>query len=265
MTAGPGQPPGFGTPSGSQPGFSPPPASPAPPPQESAPSPGHATQPQPSAPAPAQWAPPAPGTVVVAPPPKGRAARPARRSRTRLVATALAGALVLVGILSALPLMPVGQAPLPNAASTPGQLETVAPSAQPGPTSTATTGGALGAPIGFQTGFGRGEVTVHSAVWTDTGEMAPPAGKRYLILDVTITCTSGEVPVDALLFLAVARDVRELPAFGPALESPLGGQVLTNGESARGQLGYSLAPGELSISLLDAELRPVAELRIPAP
>ncbi len=67
------------------------------------------------------------------------------------------------------------------------------------------------------------------------------------------------------MFLAVAGEERELPGFGPALSDPLGGQVLRPGRTARGQVGYALAPGAVTVQVLDANLTPVAEIRIPAP
>ncbi|MCC6496862.1 MAG: hypothetical protein IT193_11480 [Propionibacteriaceae bacterium] len=260
MTAGP-QPEGIGTPSGGQPGFSPPSAGPVPP---AAAPPASAPQ---QADASGQWAPPDPKSLVVTPP-KGRPARPTRRPRGRVVAATLAGAMVLVGILSALPLMPAVQGPQQPAASpvaTPAPIETVSPTVAPRPTTTATTGGDLGTAVAFRTGRGSGTVTVSSAVWTDSGEMAPEAGSRYLIVDVAVACTGGELPVDALLLLAVSGEAGELPGFGPALTSPLAGQLLEAGETATGQVGYSLPPGEVTLQLLDSELRPVAAIRIPAP
>lgn len=262
MTAGPGQPEGIGTPSGGQPGFSPPSAGRVPP----APAPPPSAPRQPAA-APGQWAPPDPTSLIVTPP-KGRPGRPARRSRGRVVAATLAGSMVLVGILSALPLMPAIQGPQQPAATpaaTPAGIETVSPTVAPRPTTTATTGGDLGTAVSFRTGRGSGTVTVRSAVWTDTGEMAPEAGSRYLIVDVAVACTDGELPVDALLLLAVSGEAGELPGFGPELTSPLAGQLLGAGETATGQVGYSLAPGEVTLQLLDSELRPVAAIRIPAP
>ncbi len=95
----------------------------------------------------------------------------------------------------------------------------------------------------FATDGGSGTVTVSRAVWSDSGEMAPPQGQRYLSLDVTVTATSGEVPVDAILFLAETSDGPTLPGFGPDLDRPLGGRLLRAGQEVSGQLGYVLAPG----------------------
>jgi hypothetical protein len=173
--------------------------------------------------------------------------------------------LVLIGILGALPLVPSTAPTRPQSPSTPAVLDTVTPSAAPGSASTATSGGDLGRQVTFATGSGKGTVTVRSAVWTDSGEMAPEPGRRYLVLDVTISCTGGTVGVDALMFRASTPGDRELPAFGPALSDPLGGQVLTSGATARGQVGYALAPAAVTVQVLDTNLAPVAEIRIPAP
>jgi hypothetical protein len=173
--------------------------------------------------------------------------------------------LVLIGILGALPLVPSTAPTLPQSSATPAVLDTVTPSAAPGSASTATNGGDLGRQVTFSTGAGKATVTVRSAVWTDSGEMAPEPGRRYLVLDVTISCTGGTVGVDALMFRATTTTDRELPAFGPALSDPLGGQVLKSGATARGQVGYALAPGAVTVEVLDTNLTPVAEIRIPAP
>lgn len=269
MSATPDQPQGFGTPSGGQPGFAPPPSGPAAasptanPPQ---PSPSGTHQPQPVQPAgvPHHWAAPDP-RLVVAPPPSGRGPRHARRSRVRWVAALVAAGLVLIGILSALPLLPAVAPTQQQSSTTPAAVDTVTPSARPGSASTATSGGDLGAPVAFAAGAGKGTVLVRRAVWTDTGEMAPEQGRRYLVLDVTVSCTDGTLPVDALMFLATTAGGRELPGFGPALSDPLGGQVLKAGATARGQVGYALAPGAVTVQVLDTNLTAVAEIRIPAP
>lgn len=256
MSATPDQPQGFGTPSGGQPGFAPPPPGVGQP----------APQPLPSAPptAPQQW--PAPDQrLLVAPPPSGRGPRHAPRGRVRVVAALLATALVLTALLSALPLLPAAAPTQPQASSTPAAVGTVTPSARPESATTADSGGDLGRPVAFATGPGKGTVTVRSAVWTDAGEMAPEPGRRYLVLAVDVSCTEGTVAVGALMFLAVAGEERELPGFGPSLSDPLGGRVLEAGTSARGQVGYALVPGDVTVQVLDANLTPVAEIRIPAP
>ena len=216
-------------------------------------------------PAPPQqpWAAPDPRLVVAAPP-SGRRQRTATRPRGRVVAAALAAALVLVGILSALPLLP-GAPVQPQQAASPLPVVTATPSAVPANASTASTGGDLGAAIAFRTGSVSGTVTVHSAIWTDAGEMVTEPGRRYLVLDVTVDCRTGPLPVEALMFVAVTPEGQELPGFGPSLATPLGGRVLEAGESAHGQVGYSLVPGGVTISFLDATLESVAEIRIPAP
>ncbi|MGV8909760.1 MAG: hypothetical protein ACOH1Y_12325 [Propionicimonas sp.] len=183
-----------------------------------------------------------------------------------MVAAVLAAALVLIGFLSALPLLSTSpQEPLPSATPVPAPIITTTPSTRPGTTSTSRAGGDLRATIAFRSSGGRGTVTITSAVWTDTGEMTPESGHRYLVLDVTVHCTRGNLPVDALMFVAQDSQEQVLPGFGPALTAPLGGQVLGAGESVRGQLGYAVIAGGVTLRLLDPSLEPVAAVRIPAP
>lgn len=197
-------------------------------------------------------------------PPTGRGPRRSQRPRFRLVAVSLAITLVLVAALGTLPLL--APAPVtPQASATPVPLVTETPSTRPANASTATSGGDLGKPVAFRSALGSGSVTVTSAVWTDAGDMAAPSGQRYLIVDVTVACSQGAVPVDPLMFLAVTSDDKVLPAFGPTLTTPLGGQVVKAGRTARGQVGYVLVPGTVTLDVLDPDLRPVAEIRIPAP
>lgn len=177
----------------------------------------------------------------------------------------LAGSLVLVGILSALPMLPStpsGQVPQPG--STPA-IVTASPSTLPGTGSTAAGGGDLGRPVAFETARGAGTLTVHSAVWTDSGEFPPMAGERYLVLEVSVSATAGELPIDALLFLAEGAAGPVLPGFGPELDQPLGGRLLAAGEQARGQLGFSLPAGAVTLHLLDEQLLAVASIAVPGP
>ena len=147
MPATSGQPEGFGTPSGGQPGFTPP-----------APGP---TVPRPAVPGPRVWSVTKP-PLVVAPPPSGRGPHHARRARLRWVAALLAAGLVLIGIFSALPLVPSTGPAQQQSSATPAAVDTVTPSTAPGSASTATSGGDLGRQVTFATGAGKGTVTVRS-------------------------------------------------------------------------------------------------------
>lgn len=252
MTSAPGKSQGLGTPSSDQPGFAPPsePIVPA------GPAPEMPTQ---------AWSAPPPEARVPTPP-SGRAPQRSRRTRTAAVAAVLAGALLLIGILSALPLLSsptVDPGPAPT--STPTVIVTVTPSAQPSDAATPASGGDVGRPMDFRTGQGAGTVTVHSAVWTDAGDIVPLPGERYLVLDIGVECTDGVLGVDALLFLANGPAGPVLPGFGPALDHPLGGLTLQPGDRVRGQLGYSLPAGPVQLELLDEQLRPVARIEVPGP
>lgn len=261
-----GGPQGLGTPSGDQPGFTPPSAPagvPVPPGPPAAPPTGQSGDA-----AQRPWAPPVPDTRFTTPP-TGRGPAPARRTRVRVVAAVLAAALVVTGFAILFTPRPTVA---PSSATSPGQpsepvpsVVTVTPSAQPTDATTATSGGSLGEAVDFDSGAGAGTITVHTAVWSDAGEMAAPSGQRYLTLDVTVAARTGEVPVEAILFLAETADGPVLPGFGPQLKQPLGGRLLRSGDQARGQLGYVLEPGPVTVLVLDEQLRQLAELQIPAP
>lgn len=253
MAPEPEPPQGLGTPSSGQPGFAPPDL-----PLSRTVEPGRDT--------PAQaWSAPLPAARV-ATPPSGRGPHRSRRTRTAVVAAVLAGALLLIGILSALPLLSSPTVvPGPEPSTTPTVIVTVSPSPQPSDATTSTSGGDIGRPVDFRTGDGAGIVTVHSAVWTDAGDIVPLPGERYLVLDVSVEGTDGAIGVDALLFLADGSGGPVLPGFGPALNHPLGGQVLQPGDRVRGQIGYSLPAGPVQLELLDEQLRPVARIEVPGP
>ena len=258
---------GLGTPTDGQPAFDPPsPGSPAPEPVDGVPS--------------RAWAAPLPGTGHPAPPvgqypapPHGRGPTPVRRTRVRVIAAVLAVALAVTALAVVFSPRPaVAPVATPTATSTAtstarrsASVVTVTPSAQPTTASTTTSGGSLGTAVPFATDGGSGTVTVSRAVWSDSGEMAPPQGQRYLSLDVTVTATSGEVPVDAILFLAETSDGPTLPGFGPDLDRPLGGRLLRAGQEVSGQLGYVLTPGPVRVHVVDETLQAVAEIEIPAP
>lgn len=253
---------GIGTPGSGQPSFAPPAAPaagmPATPPFPQAP--GQPVPPPPAA-TPGTWAAPHPDSLV-APPPSGRRPPRPRRSRRVAVAAVLAGSLLLIGVLSVLPLLP-GQAPAPRTTAPPA-LVTATPSPVPTAASTAT-GAGVGTAVAFTGADGSGTLTLTRAVWTDAGELAAPAGQRYLVLDVTISCTGGRVAVTPPSLLVTSGDTGTLPAFGPSLERPLAGVELSPGGQVSGQVGYALAPGAVRLHLLDAALRRLATVEVPAP
>lgn len=282
MAAPPGEPQGLGTPSGDQPGFSAPTGTEPPvlagQPSQPAWAADGRTYPQgpPDAYPPGQpqgasgpsWPAPDPGTRL-APPPSGwqaKTARGTRVTRTRLIVALLIGALALTGLLSALPLW-AKPSPIPTPeVLAPPSVVTASPKAMPSDATTATSGGGIATSINFRNSLGDGAVTVRSAVWSSAGEMPPPEGERYLVLDVTLTCGGGRLPVDALFFVATGVDQNaELPAFGPKLANPLGGELLKAGQNVQGQVGFSLVPGPVTVSLLNEELQPIAKVEIPGP
>lgn len=247
MSPDPTPPPGPGTPTSGRPEFVAPPGAPVPP-----------------GPVPPAFMAPDPATRVPAAP-VGRQHAGPRRGRRAGVAVVLAGGLLLIGILSALPLVPTS-VPSPGPATEPSpDVVTISPAPASAAARTLTSGGDLGRPVAFQSASGAGTLAVGRATWTDAGEAAPPAGRRYLVLDVTIDCTAGEVPVGPVLLLVTGGDAAEFPGFGPVLEHPLAGRALVAGEHETGQVGYAVPAGAVQLHLLDEQLRRLASVEVPAP
>ncbi|MGC3994362.1 MAG: hypothetical protein QM779_09690 [Propionicimonas sp.] len=182
------------------------------------------------------------------------------------MASVLAASLLMIGILSALPVLPATN-PSASASASRGPMEvvTVTPSAPASAAAVDVTGGDVGTGIDFSAPTGTGTLTVTRATWTDSGEVAAPEGSRYLVLEVTVACTHGSVPVDPILLPATVAAGSVLPGFGPSLDAPLGGRQLTAGQHVKGQVGYVLVPGSVELHVLDESLRSLAVVRIPAP
>ncbi len=214
---------------------------------------------------PVAWLPPEPAAVLASPP-AGRPPRPPRRprsGRTALVAVIVAAGLLSLGILSALPLLPRASGPAPSSTAAP-VVVTAAPSTAAG-ADRVLAGGDLGRTVGFTGRDGSGTITVTSATWTDTGAAPPTQDRRYLVLEVVVTCTGGSLPVDPLLLLAASGDQTRVPGFGPDLAQPLAGQLLAAGARVQGQVGYELEPGPVQVHLLDEQLLRLATVELPAP
>jgi hypothetical protein len=221
--------------------------------------------------APPLWVAPSEPASFVPAPPTGRGPQRKRSTRVRLIAGGLAAALVLTAVASVLPLLSRGVAPSPTAGAQatasgePSRLVTVSPTPQPAD-GVDVTGPDIARGAAFSTADGSGEVTITRATWTSAGELAPPEGERYLVLDVTVTREAGSVPIGAMAFRAESADgLGVAPGFGPKLDRPLGGGTLIDANPVSGQVGFVLPPGETRIELLDAGLLPVATLQVPGP
>ena len=241
-------------------GWAPPPASgPADPPQQ-----GFAPLGQQGWPPPGQPPPyPAPQQAWAAQP------QPNRPRRRRWPLAAAVALLVLVLGGGALFVPSVLDRPAAPTAATPTStalpLVTVTPTAQPSAQTTLTSGGDLGSAIPFTVTAGTGSLTVTRATWTHAGQMAPPDGDLYLILDVTVACARGKLDVSSLS-LRTTADPAAQTGFGAELPDGFPGVRLTAGQQQAGQIGFVLAPGEVTVALVDpATLKPVATRVVPGP
>jgi hypothetical protein len=165
-------------------------------------------------------------------------------------------------LLTTTPTATPTQAPQPSATA----LVTVTPQPQPQPTEQVAlnTGGSLGTPLNFHTPSGAGRLNVKSATWTQGGQLAPPSGSQYLVVDVEVDCSKGRLSLSTLNFIA-GTEAANGSAFGAKLSNQLSGVELATGERINGQIGFVLPAGQTTLSLVDQNLDPVAKAVIPAP
>lgn len=113
---------------------------------------------------------------------------------------------------------------------------------------------------------GTATVTATAATWTPEGDLAPEDGTSYLIVDVEVVGTSGEVAVGGVFTVAVASDgSRHSVAYGPVLIPALASVRLAAGESTAGQVGYQLPPGAATIEFQDPDGTLLGSVDIPGP
>jgi hypothetical protein len=179
-----------------------------------------------------------------------------------LVAMVATGALVVPSLLGRPAATPSVQ---PSASTTALPVVTVSPATQPPAQTVLSTGGELATPATFTSSTGAGTLTITRATWTHAGRMAPPVGKAYLIVEVSVECTGGELDVSSLS-LRTTSDPGGQSAFGADLSDQFPGVRLSAGKKQSGQVGFVLAEGQVTVALLDpATLEPVATRVVPGP
>lgn len=221
---------------------------------------------------PPQWAPPPLGgpaptwSVPIAAPPQQPAPPPRRRRAAIVVVAALIVASMAAAALWITPrlMAPVtGATPAPGTSSQP-RVVTVTPAPQPTANTVLTSGGDVGRRISFRTAAGAGTVTLTQATWSQAGLMAPPPGRHYLVVAVTITCESGTVAVNSLSLVA-GTDPIVGTAFGPSVTDPLPGVTLTPGQKASGEVGFVIPADATAVSFLADNRHTAATIEVPGP
>ena len=120
------------------------------------------------------------------------------------------------------------------------------------------------ASVTTESGGGSATVVMEAATWTNRGDMDPRPGLAYLIVDLAFTGTGGDVPVGSLFVQAEdSEGGSHLMTYGPSVDEPLASRLLPEGGQQRGQVGFELPPGPVTVRILDAALRPVATLAVP--
>ena len=88
----------------------------------------------------------------------------------------------------------------------------------------------------------------------------------YLIVDVEITGTSGELEVGGMFTVAVAADgSRHSISYGPELAPALPSVRLGDGEEVAGQVGFQVPVGETRIEFQDPGGTVLGSITVPGP
>lgn len=230
-----------------------------PPPQQGYPPQGYAQQaPQQGYPqqAPQPWY-PAPGYQGGFPPPQSAGPAPRRPISPWLKFGLPAVALVLVAAvlffsLGGGRLLGWGGQPTPTPPTS-------------GPTVSTTANGQPNQAVTFATSTGSGTLTVTGTRWETSGTAAPAAGNAFLIVDLTVAVTQGQVST-GWMYARVLEENGTVHVFsvGPKVDSVWHSAVTASGQSSKGQLGFELPRSACTFQLLDDALRPVASIAIPA-
>ena len=196
---------------------------------------------------------PAPGPMPLPLPPPGHPTgpppAPAPRRPAWLMVAIVVGVLAVIGVAAAL----VAQQwnPVPPGIDSP---------------TVEVTGGDVGTPVELTGPAGSGRATGVRAQWTSEGEVAPVPGTSYLIIDVQLEGTAGELTTGGVFTAVVAADgQRHGISYGPVLDPLLTSRTLRPGETNTGQLGYQLAPGPVQLELQTPDGVALGTLRIPGP
>lgn len=131
---------------------------------------------------------------------------------------------------------------------------------------TEVTGGDIGRQVELTGPEGSGRVTATGARWTSEGTAAPIPGTSYLVVDVSLEGTSGELTTGAVFAVVIAADGQRYGvSYGPVLDPLLTSRVLAPGETNTGQLGYQLAPGPVQLEFQTPQGVRLGSVEIPGP
>ncbi|TDT33800.1 hypothetical protein [Naumannella halotolerans] len=126
--------------------------------------------------------------------------------------------------------------------------------------------GTVGESLAWYQHTGRGDVEVVDARWETEGTMPPSEGNQYLVLELTITATAGELRVNPLYVSAYDADGNEvfLAPFG-GFPPELSEQTLAAGQSSTVNAVFELPPEQSLVMFSDELFNPVLLIDIPAP
>lgn len=200
---------------------------------------------------------------VAAPAP--RRAAPTRPKIPTVVAAAGAAVLV-IGVLAGLLLWRFSGGSLPGQTEGPGD---------PTPSSTLTPRTGTPAPVqeakvGQRTPilglYGRGTVTVTRAEWSDSGDLPPGAGRKYLNVELRYDCTEGVLQLSKNQYAAYDLAKKEyLPGIGSGKDPLPDAEVQPGQPPTTGWISIELPPGQTLFVVSDEGINPLVIVDLPKP
>lgn len=113
--------------------------------------------------------------------------------------------------------------------------------------------------------YGRGSVMVARAEWSDTGDLPPSEGRRYLNLELRYDVADGSMFVHPNYYAAYDEAKNEYyPGIGSG-KPQLPQQEIKAGRSATGWVSIELPPGQSFFVISDEGINPLLMVEIPAP
>lgn len=192
--------------------------------------------------------------------PQGASAAPQPPNRKRPIYRrlwfwiALAAVIVIIAVASS-----TGGSSTPDPATTPVNPPGNSVSAAPPPSAPAPGPASADAPRTASVGDGviftspaggTGEVTLNSVRWLTTGEgplASTPKSGSYLVANVTVKATAGQVSPNPLAFRVVASDGTTTNAYLGAVANQIASNDVPAGRQARGDVAFDVPRGPYTL------------------
>jgi hypothetical protein len=113
--------------------------------------------------------------------------------------------------------------------------------------------------------YGSGTVMVVRAEWSDSGDLPPSEGRKYLNVEIRYDVAAGSMMVHPNFYAAYDAARNEYyPGIGSG-KPQFAQQEINSGRSATGWVSIELPPGEVIFVISDEGINPLVAVEIPDP